>query len=40
VGAWPFLLEDEPIRREEDREIVLESLKADCEVRRGRPPGL
>ena len=22
------------------REVVIESLKADCEVRRGRPPGL
>jgi hypothetical protein len=29
------LWEDEP-----QREIVLESLKADCEVRTGRPPGL
>jgi hypothetical protein len=23
-----------------DREVVIESRKADCEVRRGRPPGL
>jgi hypothetical protein len=27
-------------RREEDKELVLESLKADCKVRRGRPLGL
>jgi hypothetical protein len=30
-------------RRGEDetqREVVIESLKADCEVRTGRPPGL
>jgi hypothetical protein len=25
---------------ETQRELVVESLKADCEVRRGRPPGL
>jgi hypothetical protein len=25
---------------ETQREVVIESLKADCEVRRGRPPGL
>jgi hypothetical protein len=25
---------------ETQREVVLESLKADCEVRTGRPPGL
>jgi hypothetical protein len=24
---------------ETQREVVIESLKADCEVRRGRPPG-
>jgi hypothetical protein len=27
-------------RDETQREVVLESLKADCEVRTGRPPGL
>jgi hypothetical protein len=25
---------------ETQREVVIESLKADCEVRTGRPPGL
>jgi hypothetical protein len=25
---------------ETQREVVVESLKAECEVRRGRPPGL
>jgi hypothetical protein len=25
---------------ETQREVVIESLKAECEVRRGRPPGL
>ena len=37
--------EEEPIFRdlwddEKQREVVIESLKADCEVRTGRPPGL
>jgi hypothetical protein len=37
--------EEEPIFRdlwddEKQREVVIESLKADYEVRRGRPPGL
>jgi hypothetical protein len=27
------------LRRETQREVVIESLKADCEVRMGRPPG-
>jgi len=28
MWPWPFLLEDEPIRREEDREMVLSKLTA------------
>ena len=27
------------LRPETQREVVIESLKADCEVRMGRPPG-
>jgi hypothetical protein len=28
------------LRHETQRNVVIESLKADCEVRVGRPPGL
>jgi hypothetical protein len=35
IPLFRDLFEDET-----QREVVIESLKADCEVRTGRPPGL